>query len=338
MKLTLHIGTEKTGSTSIQRALAARREELLAYGILYPYLFGSENHMELAVAAMGLRPDDTLQMLETARSGLDYHAYTAALTYRLHEEIAAARVSHLLISNEHCHGRLDNLESVRRILEIVDQPIEQVEVIVYLRRQDRMAISMHSTRLRDGGTGEILPTLDPLPAYFDFHRLMSNYAEVFGVASLRPRLFEADRLVNGDVVADFFANLNIPVSPGPMVRDNPSLSREQARFLELFNARFPLIVEGGLNPNSGQVISAIRDTLRGRVGRPSRTQAQVFQAQFDEVNLMARERFLSHLDRPSLFDDDFSEYPEEDETSWPLTESEMMDFTVAIWNHYGNKR
>lgn len=332
MKLTLHIGTEKTGSTSIQRTLAARRDDLLAHGILYPRLFGSENHTELAVAAMGPRPQDTLQIQEAARTGLDHAAYAAAVTRRLAEEIDAAGVSHLLLSNEHCHGRLNDPDSIRRILDVVGRPIDVAEIVVYLRRQDRMAISMHSTRLHNGGLGEMLPRFAAPSAYYDFNLLMSNYAGVFGADAIRPRLFERDRLVGGDVVSDLFALLDLGPPPA-MGMANRSLSRQQARFLELFNARFPLIVEGGLNPERGPIMAAIHKVLPGPPGRPSRGQAEAFQDQFAETNRLARDRFLPDLDRPSLFDDDFSGYPDHDETAQPLTEDEFMAFAAAIWTH-----
>lgn len=333
MKLTLHIGTEKTGSTSIQHALAARREELLAAGILYPRLFGSENHTEVAVAAMGPRPNDPLQIQETTHAGMDHAGYAEAVSRRLGEEIDAAGVETLLISNEHCHSRLTDLDSIRRILDVIGRPVTRVEVIVYLRRQDRMAVSMHSTRLRDGGRGTIFPVFREPPAYYDFHRLMANYAEVFGAGSIRARLFEREHLVGGDVVADFFALLGLAVSLPPAARANLSLSRQQARFLEMFNERFPLIVDGRLNPARGPVMAAVHKTLRGQPGRPARAQAMAFQTQFADVNRLARDRFLPGLDRSTLFDDDFSDYPEQDETAWPLTEDELMAFTAALWSH-----
>lgn len=43
-KLILHVGCEKTGTKSIQRALANGRRRLAERGIIYPRSLGIENH------------------------------------------------------------------------------------------------------------------------------------------------------------------------------------------------------------------------------------------------------------------------------------------------------
>ena len=50
--LILHIGTTKTGSTSIQHVLAQNRDALLAQGVLYPRSPGDPQHDLLAYAMM----------------------------------------------------------------------------------------------------------------------------------------------------------------------------------------------------------------------------------------------------------------------------------------------
>lgn len=333
MDLILHIGTEKTGSTTIQYALAARRDALLEEGILYPRLFGSENHMEIAVASMGYRSYDTVQIEELARTGMDLPTYEAALREQLNKEIRAAGPRTLLISNEHCHGRLSRREDVLRLVKLLGAPFDNVKVIVYLRRQDRMAVSQHSSRLRGGVMDEMLPTYGPKPpAYYDFHHLMSLYADVFGAEALVPRLFERDRLIGGDVVHDFFEIAGLPVSVPSVPKENLALSRQQARFLTLFNPLYPLLINDQLNPARGPIINAIYRTLPdGPSAKPARAAAEAFQRQFDEVNKLARDQFMPDLDRPSLFDDSFDDYPEIDDTDIPLTEAEMMQFVQGIW-------
>jgi hypothetical protein len=49
--LILHIGTSKTGSTSIQRVLSTQRPALEAQGVFYPKSPGNERHEFLAVQA-----------------------------------------------------------------------------------------------------------------------------------------------------------------------------------------------------------------------------------------------------------------------------------------------
>lgn len=331
MDLILHIGTEKTGSTSIQRALANCRDDLRDKGILYPRLFGSENHMEVAVAAMGPRPHDPLQLHELTRRGMDLPTYQARLQEQLAQEIRESGAKTLLISNEHCHGRLDTPMAVQNLAKLLGAPFGRVKVIVYMRRQDRMAVSMHSTRLREGDLGQILPHFKTPPHYYSMYSIMSLYADLFGDAAIIPRLYERERLIGGDVVPDFFATAGFDIEPPAVPQANRSLSRQQARFLTMFNAQFPLIVDGKLNPDRGPVMAAIHHVLPGPQAKPSRAAAEAFQEQFDEVNRRARDRFMPDLDRPSLFDTDFEDYPETGDTERPLTEEELMAFVTAIW-------
>ena len=53
MRVSLHIGAPKTGTTYLQRVLTANREQLAANGVLYPSVGGDAHHR----AAWGLRPD-----------------------------------------------------------------------------------------------------------------------------------------------------------------------------------------------------------------------------------------------------------------------------------------
>lgn len=47
----LHIGAEKTGTTTIQEFLTLNRERLLAQGVHFPMSVGLKNHTRLAVCA-----------------------------------------------------------------------------------------------------------------------------------------------------------------------------------------------------------------------------------------------------------------------------------------------
>ncbi|MDO5622708.1 MAG: hypothetical protein Q4G24_14710 [Paracoccus sp. (in: a-proteobacteria)] len=329
--LILHIGTEKTGSTSIQRALAVCRDRLAAQGVLYPRMMDTPNHTELALLGMGDRPEDPLQMQELARTGLGYDAYVAEALRRLDAEIAASGAQKVVLSNEHCHGRLHDEGFVARLHDHLAPRFGAVQVVVYLRRQDRMAVSHHSTRLREGGQGQVFPAKAPGSPFYDYAQLLDFYAERFGTDAITVRLFERDRMVGGDVVPDFFHTAALGAAPPHKIAANPSVSRQQGRFLTLFNARFPLVVNGALNPARGPVMAAIHNTLKGPQARPSRAQAEAFQRLFDDANDRLRARYLPDLDRPTLFDDSFDEYPEQSDLEAPLTEDEMLAFASALW-------
>lgn len=339
MKVTLHIGTEKTGTTSIQKALDRDREALAAQGILYPRLFGSSNHMEIAVAAMDPDSRDELQMIELGRQACSHAEYVARLKSRIREEREGGTFRHLVISNEHCHSRLRHLDAIARIASLVDIPVENFEVIVYLRRQDRLAVSLYSTRLKLGGQGGVFPPVNPraLPHYFDFSRLLSLYSQAFGAQRLRVRLYDRTRLEGGDVVTDFYNMASLGVAPSTQPRANASLSRRQVLFLERFNRLFPMIREGAINEERGPIYAAIRKAGLGEPFLPPRDEATAFYDHFRAANEAVRAAYFPDLDRETLFDEDFSDYPTTPQES-RLSEGELMEFVSAIWRFHRSKR
>lgn len=334
MKLTLHIGTEKTGTTSIQAALAADRERLAEKGVLFPRLFGSPNHMELAVAATNPAPPDELQMIELGRQDCDLAEYRRRLAARIAEETQSGNFDRIVVSNEHCHSRLRDAEAIRRLIGLFGASPQDCEVIVYLRRQDRLAVSLHATVLQLGGKEALFrpQVAGALDHYFDFERVLDTYAQVLGPDRIRVRLYEPNGFQNGNVVSDFYAVAALGMAPSSTPRFNQSLSFSKAKFLRRFNAHFPILRDGRLNEERGRIFKVIQHVRPGPPFRPARAEAEAFYAPFREGNARVRARFLPDLDRSTLFDEDFSEYPET-APDWTLAEDEVFDFIAAIWRY-----
>ena len=221
---------------------------------------------------------------------------------------------------------------VRQLIELFQVPAEACEVIVYLRRQDRLAVSHYSTILKLGGTARMFPDTgsDHLPRYYDFDRLLQNYAQVVGYEKISVRLYEPAFLVGGDVVRDFYDTVGLGMTPSVTPRVNGSLSLAQAIFLKHFNERFPLVRDGKLNTERGAIFSAIQKVGTGSPFRPDRASAQSFYKHYREGNARVRAQYLPELKRPTLFDEEFSEYPE-NSSEWTLSESALFDFVEAIW-------
>ncbi|WP_220793149.1 hypothetical protein, partial [Nocardioides stalactiti] len=95
----LHIGSDKTGTTTVQQALRRSRQVLADHGVLYPRSPGRVRHVELGLAA---RSDENLPKHRDYLRG-DYPpppAFRRRLRRRLAREVAAAAPTTVLLSDE----------------------------------------------------------------------------------------------------------------------------------------------------------------------------------------------------------------------------------------------
>src|ERR1044071_8432469 len=100
-KLHLHIGCEKTGTTSIQRFLRANRELLAQTGVLYPRAPGEENQMGLAVAAQS-EFGPLRKKIFKLRTWTEVEGFRAKLKHDLENELAGGSYRRAIMSGEHC--------------------------------------------------------------------------------------------------------------------------------------------------------------------------------------------------------------------------------------------
>lgn len=314
----LHIGTEKTGTTSIQKMLAARRQDLIKLGFCYPSCPGEESHFALAVYAA---PESAPEL---NGAPLDEAAFTQSLA----DELAALPddVHTVIFSSEHCHSRLVSDGQVRKLHDLLKTFFKSVTVVVYLRRQDILACSSYSTMLKYGFAGrDIFPdfpgpilandnTIDRgIYSYFDFEALLDRYASVFGKTALRPRIFENDMLHQGDVMLDFLLTCGLPAALADGAQKaNCAIPVDGQELLILLNAYLAdsdFAADGLLAGRIRDVCAAVAQTqLSGRPRLPPRAVARKFYANFHDVNERVRAAWFP--ERGRLFDDDFGRYEE----------------------------
>ncbi|HSC18190.1 MAG TPA: hypothetical protein VLC74_04670, partial [Rhizomicrobium sp.] len=105
MELYLHIGTEKTGTTSIQAFMAANRALLKQHRILYPRSPGETNHIGLAGLAQDRERGELWKKL-AIRSLEERDLYRQKLADFLSGELGEHSFRAAIMSNEHCSSRL----------------------------------------------------------------------------------------------------------------------------------------------------------------------------------------------------------------------------------------
>ncbi|MBK1722773.1 hypothetical protein [Thiocystis violacea] len=206
----LHIGTGKTGSTSIQYFLLTNRERLLRNGYLAQI------------------PEDFLASMKPEEIEWCSDAALELGLATLQSAVATSGATRLLWSWEALSNRAfsASLERVWRVKEAL--PANAYRVIVYLRRQDHW---LRSAYLQWGMKDNLErgPTL-PFEEWYsrlragrlrwwraedlDYRALLEPWIQVFGRDSLEVRVYERDQLSGRSAVADFREHSGLPKDPG----------------------------------------------------------------------------------------------------------------------------
>ena len=315
-ELFLHIGTTKTGSTSIQFVLEAQRRELLAQGAYYPKTHGAKRHLLLAFAAAGsgrfrqMSGDAIWQGMEPAARLDAYRVEFAAELAGLQK-----RTDRVILSAEQFGLMLRAPEQIQRLHDMLAPHFTKITVVIYLRRQDSHYASMYAQMLRMGNLH--LPDLAAVRAIsfntdYDYAELLSRWTSVFGEDAVVPRLFERTSAAPFDVVDDFLhfcrVKLSLPPDDDKRAR-NPSMNLVgQSVLLKVGEA---LQRKTGTKHIDGflwnKVAEAVTAASPGQGWQPTQDEARSFLARFEESNEAVRKRWFP--ERASLFALDYAKLP-----------------------------
>lgn len=213
--LILHIGTAKTGTKAIQHFLASNRQLLAAQDVVVPAIDADRiNHRWLVFLAQ----DDDKVDAYTLRAGLGETAEQRRqsrqrLGQQLRERAAATEAARWIISSEHLHSRLD-LEALRRLQQLLAPSFARIEILVYLRHPLATAISLWSTKVKNGIVSTALMPPQDCAAICQHSTRLRAWQQIFGAENVRVRLYEPSAFVGGGLIADFCAACGIAADSG----------------------------------------------------------------------------------------------------------------------------
>jgi hypothetical protein len=300
--LVMHIGTGKTGTTSIQTFLHRNRDRLAGLGFLYPESPGRGRHVRLSLSVL---PQDHLDRTPTwHRQGFATAAeFRADFHRRFCEEIAAAGLPRLILSDEALYGAPDGARDLLR--HLTDRIARSLRLVVYLRRQDDHLVSRYQQVVRAGEIrrlAERVRTMD-LSHIYDYHRRLGEWHRDMDPARMVIRPFERRSFTDGSLHQDFLDAAGVDARADELSQVttlNESLDAESVEILRILNI-YRVEHEGakvGLLDNH-QLVVRLRDASATDPG-PSLTlppqMLDQFMAQWEESNrAVARD----YLDDPS---------------------------------------
>jgi hypothetical protein len=234
----LHIGTEKTGSTSIQTFLAQNRAPLLSRGWIYPQAAGARKHHSLVATSLDDdRSDGTRRMLGIGdRIGIE--DFRHHLLNALETELAASGATTAVFSSELLGTRLRSPGEIGRLKALCDDLASHTRVVVYIRNQADFLVSRYTNVIWEGGTEDF--AFRARAAIADYGLLLNRWSQMFGRENVIVRRFESADFVGNDLIADFADAVGLDVQGmRRTARSNPSLDAEALAFLRALNRRLP---------------------------------------------------------------------------------------------------
>jgi hypothetical protein len=306
--LVLHIGSHKTGTTSIQHAC---RFALPTTGAVRCHYFN-------------IRPSG-VRVLANAGSGADFGATVdLGSADQVFRPVTGPDAPDLYVTSDEEFFWIHEPDSVHRLADLLKARFETIRILCYLRRQDLLALS-HRKQVLEGApairfygvTPTPLPEYQPyLANYFDYAaKLTDIWASAFGKGNITLVPFEKARLVQGDAVKDFAARLGISLGTYDAEPANSSYAGNQT-FLGLLLAKANI-------PHKERLLIVRSLPERGRF-LPSQDEARAFLSHFTAANeRLARE--WQWNGNPFAFEASFDMYPREVKLRWDdLEVAEMI--------------
>jgi hypothetical protein len=207
-RLVLHIGTHKTGSTTLQHLCWRNRDQLLKSGWLYPsngrpkHGFRPGHHylsFGLAEGSAAQRPDWAKQI--TTDDIVDEWK-------KLMEEISGYPDKNIVLSSEAIGICKEN--AIRIIKDFTSD--FTVTVVIYLRNPLSYLISSYKQRVKKTGyTGNFREYAEKIISGGFYSGILERWSAVFGKDNINIRLY--DKVCNSSgLVYDFFKILDLPES------------------------------------------------------------------------------------------------------------------------------
>lgn len=226
-KFFLHIGTHKTGTSSIQNTMTKLKKALRGENIIYiPF------SPEMGTFVVSENVDTSF--IEKSKKFLD--SYTSS--YQGSKDIRYV-MSHEGFSGDprkgYCNAAI-NAEILSKILEPYD-----VEVIIYLRQQDSFLESMYTQSIHEGDSLSFDEFMAVCNQYtYNWYGLIDSYANYFGKDHITVRRYDKVYLKNGDVTDDFAELIGSKVMQSLKKKENINrgYSRDALELARICNKAF----------------------------------------------------------------------------------------------------
>ncbi|MGN5492949.1 hypothetical protein [Campylobacter coli] len=195
----IHIGTPKTGTTSIQKFITLNLDLFLQQGMVYPKTFCVNNqHAKIAYIIKNMKSD--------------FNFWLNQEVVFLRNEISENKKYIFLFSSEMISLYINESYTLIRLKELFNWlGFKNIKCILYLRSNDEYMIS-HSSQNIKCGLGVYYKRKAEFCTSMGMHMyktICKNYINVFGKENIIVRLFDKNEFYQGDLLKDFIHSIGL---------------------------------------------------------------------------------------------------------------------------------
>lgn len=256
MRLVLHIGMGKTGTSTLQGTLRRNASALAGAGVLYPRGDAYPLKQHQGLMALVTRPERLPREFGAIRDGSAEASQrlAEALWSDIRRQVERTAPDTVVLSYESLlYLPIDDLKRLRRRLE---ELTSDISVVAYVRHPSTHWLALSQQRVKASSS------INPPGKY---HNAISNhlatYVDVFDGA-VSARAFDREVLEDGCIVADF---LHHHIAHGDDLRDgivvhreNESMSAEAVCILQRLRHHVWLDQDDVFMPESDEVLAVLR--------------------------------------------------------------------------------
>jgi len=300
-RLILHIGTEKTGTSSIQSFLEVNRYKLSKKGIEIPLctrwitlnnlISGNQRWVPFFAYSKNHEDDFTLNTFKKDKDKREKEFLLKLKKFK--NEIRNSKGNTFIISSEHFSSQLRKAENLYNLKKILSPLFDEIKILIYVRDPINHAISFFSTRVKSGQNvlkeyKELgyIKTFKPeiFSKYCNAKNIIKRWESVFSKEKMIVRIFHPKNFFENDLYRDFCNSCQIDFSNDfqiPITR-NESLNILQLKYLIYCNSKIKRIKNFKLNPKWKKIREKISKIKSEDSFLPSQNEVNNFQSYFKE--------------------------------------------------------
>lgn len=342
MKLICHIGTPHAAAELIQDSFAANSDWLAQRGIAYgEVLAKGAAHETLALVASDRPSLKGLAQAYGITSADELAQFRDRVGARIGEHVSnlPSSIRTVVMSSENLTGQLRHVEETRALKTFLSKYFDEIEIVVYLRRQDDAILAAYQESIRLGTTADLfqdfvqtcLGNTSQTPHLFYRHDL-KKWVETWGQDNVIVRRYSVTDFIGGDVVSDFMGVVQQTWEPdlkgfSPASVETQGLSAPALEFLRRLQDDPRFLKDGSPSTRRAKLTATLRELpAQPRPIMPVQTSRQIM-TRFRGANVWLKETFYPDLD--DAFFPDRPDHPEHGNIG-ELSAEESVAFTRHI--------